>query len=163
MYVCTVLIGERACMRYCVCMRVVRMRVYQYGTIHDWMTHYPSCICLCCVMTHPPTYIVHSTLHVLNICLLILLCIDCLCVWHWATFPRCRSWHQLLRVEDPATVLWSGSIPLLCSHNGELKHTCQTSFPSLTPSLSLFSLSFFPPLPTFILSLLNSRHFIFLL
>ena len=126
----------------CVCMRVVRMRVRVPIRYYTWLDGWLSIMHLPVLCDDPPTYlrIVHSTSHVLNIYLLTLLCIDCLCVWHWATFPRCRSWHQLLRVEDPATVLWSGSIPLLCSHNGELKHTCQTSFPSPTPSfLSLFS------------------------
>ena len=70
--------------------------VWYYMYVHDWMADYPSCVCLCCVMTHLPMYIVHSTSHVLNISLLTLLCIDCLCVWHWATLPRCGSWHQLL-------------------------------------------------------------------
>ena len=128
--------------------------VWYYMYVHDWMADYPSCICLCCVMTHLPTYIVHSTSHVLNISLLTLLCIDCLCVWHWATLPRCGSWHQLLRVENSATVLWSGSIPLLCSHNGELK-THAKPLSLLPPLLPIPLLS--PP--SFLLSLPPSSRF----
>ena len=137
--------------------------VWYYTYVHDWMADYPSCVCLCCVMTHLPMYIVHSTSHVLNISLLTLLCIDCLCVWHWATLPRCGSWHQLLRVENSATVLWSGSIPLLCSHNGELKTHAKPL--SLLPPPSCLSSpsSFFPPLLTSILSLPNSQHIIIFL
>ena len=121
--------------------------VWYYMYVHDWMADYPSCVCLCCVMTHLPVYIVHSTSHVLNISLLTLLCIDCLCVWHWATLPRCGSWHQLLWVENSATVLWNGSISLLCSHNGELK-THAKPLSLLPPSfLSLFSLLFLSSSP----------------
>ena len=40
--------------------------VWYYMYVHDWMADYPSCLCLCCVMTHLPMY-VHSPLSITRV------------------------------------------------------------------------------------------------